>query len=86
MLSELKSEFSFLGDIRGKGLLMGIEFNIDHENPEGATLDVIGCARDKGLLILRSGKNVLRIAPALTITEEELKTGIGILRDIFKDL
>ncbi|RPJ03224.1 MAG: aminotransferase class III-fold pyridoxal phosphate-dependent enzyme [Spirochaetaceae bacterium] len=86
LLESLKREFNFLGSIRGKGLLMGIEVNIDPEQPEESLRKVIDSCRENGLLILRSGKNVLRIAPALTITKEELKAGVDILREVFSAL
>ena len=79
-LKGLKQKYAFLGAIKGRGLLRGIEVN-EHE-----VGDVIGSARDRGLLVLRSGANVLRIAPPLVITDEEIEKGIEILDQVFQSL
>jgi acetylornithine/N-succinyldiaminopimelate aminotransferase len=67
------------GEIRGKGLLRGLEIIA----PEDKTADVMKAiltqAREKGMLILRSGKNIVRLAPPLVISEAEIREGAGIL-------
>lgn len=82
LLTDLSGSFTFLGNIKGSGLLKGIEINVDDEK----LLKVIPGAMEKGLLLLRSGKNVIRIAPPLVITKEELKKGCEILAEVFKDM
>ena len=47
--------------------------------------EVIARAREKGLLVLRSGKNVLRLAPPLVVSREELEEGCAILEAIFAE-
>lgn len=93
-LRKLKSEFPFIGTLRGTGLLQGMEI-LDlpglpgnDSSQEGAeTLKkIMANARNEGLLLLRSGTNILRIAPPLIISEEELSAGIAILRQIFKSI
>ena len=68
-----------LGDVRGKGLMLAIEFVADEPagdrtaNPQ-ATNQVFEAAKERGLLIGKGGldANVLRIAPALTVTADEV--------------
>ena len=47
--------------------------------------DIMKGARERGLLILRSGKNILRIAPPLIITEKEIDRGVEILRSVLEE-
>lgn len=61
-------------EIRGLGLIIGIELDI----PAGPLLNA---CRDSGLLVLTAGKgNVVRLVPPLIITEEELDLAAEILR------
>jgi 4-aminobutyrate aminotransferase-like enzyme len=47
--------------------------------------DIMKRARERGLLVLRSGKNILRIAPPLIITEKEIDRGVEILRSVLEE-
>ena len=63
-----------VGDIRGKGLMIGIEFVRDQKTKEkapGIRDHVIESAYKKGLLLLGAGENSLRLAPPLVIDEEQ---------------
>src|SRR5277367_3757213 len=63
-----------VGDIRGKGLMIGIEFVRDQKTKEKAPEirdQVIEAAYRKGLLVLGAGENSLRLAPPLVIDEEQ---------------
>jgi 4-aminobutyrate aminotransferase len=63
-----------VGDIRGKGLMIGIEFVRDQKTKEKAPdlrNRVIDLAFQKGLLVLGAGENSLRLAPPLVIDEEQ---------------
>lgn len=57
-------------EVRGEGLLLGIEFT---KNPE----PLVKLARERGLLVVTSGNNTLRIAPPLIITKSEAREGIA---------
>lgn len=65
----------------GKGHLLGLSFPQDVSLQVG---DVIQEAKEKGLLILRTGKNSIRIAPALICSPSEIKKGMRILYEILK--
>jgi hypothetical protein len=87
-LHKLKEEFSIIGDVRGKGLLIGIELV---EQIKSSAL--IQKAMNKGLLLYpsvagRNGKDDVAfiIAPPLTITYEEIDELLQILTDSLKEM
>ncbi len=73
-----------VGDVRGKGLMLAIEFvEPGTTNPNGyAMLRVFEECRRRGLLVGKGGLygNVIRLGPPLTLTEEEAREGVDILR------
>jgi 4-aminobutyrate aminotransferase-like enzyme len=79
-----------VGDVRGKGLMLGVELVVDEtagdRTPEKAlTNRVFEESKKRGLLIGKGGLegNCFRIAPALTVTEAEVREAIGILTESF---
>ena len=71
-----------VGDIRGKGLMIGIELVRDQKTKERAPLmrnRVLELAFRKGVLILGAGENTLRLAPPLLIDEEQAEFAIRTL-------
>ena len=82
-LRTLTEKYSFLGGIRGRGLLIGVEVLQEklagESDPAGVMPALLNAFREEGLLILRSGANILRIAPPLIIEPEEIDTGITIM-------
>lgn len=76
-LCSMKEHSSKVLDIRGKGLMVGIEL----DSPE--TLQwVIQELKKQNLLAIKAGKNVLRLLPPLTISQEELADGITIIQSV----
>jgi acetylornithine/N-succinyldiaminopimelate aminotransferase len=86
-LRALTGKYPFLGGIRGRGLLVGIEVLEEKlagkSDPAGVMPALLNAFREEGLLILRSGVNILRIAPPLIIQPEEIDTGIEIMARVF---
>lgn len=86
-LNELKERFPIIGDVRGIGLLWGIELVKNRETKEKASEEaekiMYDCLR-KGLSFKVSQGNVLQLSPALTISHEDLKAAISILSDVFE--
>ena len=81
---EMMAKYEVLGDVRGQGLVIGLEFVLDPEEKTPApelTSDVLLTAGAHGLLLGKVGLygNVVRIAPPLVITESEAEMGIDIL-------
>ncbi len=63
-----------VGDVRGKGLMIGVEIVRDQKTKERAgdlREAIVGLAFEKGLLLLGAGENTIRIAPPLIIDEEQ---------------
>lgn len=67
-----KSKLPLVKNIRGLGLMIGIEVSCPPDEIQKKALE-------KGLLILTAGKNVVRLLPALTISEIEITKGLAIL-------
>lgn len=74
-------QYSFVNDIRGRGLMLGIE--LDKSVPVS---DVVGKALQKGLLLLSAGHNVIRLVPPLTITADEADAALDIIEGIFNEI
>jgi len=79
-LESLKQQFDFITDLRGRGLLIALEFN-----QEIAGKLVLACI-DRGLLVNEVKPNVLRFMPPLIITEKEVDKAIGILGDVLGEI
>ena len=80
-LEEIKSRHPSIGDVRGKGLMIGVEFVKDRETKEPAgelTEHIVGKGFERGLLMLSCGKSVIRIAPPLSMSESEMDEGLQI--------
>ena len=74
-LEALKKRLPFIREIRGKGLLLGIELTIEGNKIAEACMQ-------EGLLINCTASKVLRFAPPLTITKREIDRGLAILENV----
>ncbi len=84
-LRELQKRFLLIGDVRGKGLMIGVELVKDPVTKEKAIEErarVIQACFEKGLLILGCGENVIRLIPPLMITKEEADTALTIFEEV----
>ncbi len=61
--------------VRGAGLLVGVQM-------VSPVAPLIAKARDNGLLVINAGEDVLRLAPALTVSRAEIDEAIGVLEEI----
>jgi 4-aminobutyrate aminotransferase len=70
-----------LGDVRGRGFMIGLEFMEDGRPAPELVQRIIKAAVDRNLLVLSCGvdENVIRLIPPLTLTEEEVTHGLDIL-------
>ncbi|HEY5571844.1 MAG TPA: acetyl ornithine aminotransferase family protein [Anaerolineales bacterium] len=81
-LEEIKVRHPSVGDVRGLGLMIGVEFVKDQESKAPAVDlrdQVIDLAFERGLLTLGCGKSTIRISPALNISRTEMDEGLRIL-------
>ncbi|MFQ6016737.1 MAG: aspartate aminotransferase family protein [Kiloniellaceae bacterium] len=81
-LREMKAKHRLVGDVRGRGLLLGVELVRDRASKEpdsDAAEAVLYRALDKGLSFKVAMGNVLTLTPALVIAEDDLMRGLDIL-------
>ena len=80
-----------IGDVRGKGLTIGIELVKNRRNKEPATKEAETVQKktfEKGLLISKVGayRNVIRLTPHLVVTREEIDIGLEVLEKVFSTI
>jgi 4-aminobutyrate aminotransferase len=82
---KLAEKHPVIGDVRGLGLMLGIEFVTDRTsrepNPHVVEELVLG-AFQKGLLLLGAGPSALRLAPPLVVDAEDVDTALRIIDDV----
>jgi len=87
-LQSLQEDHKIIGDVRGQGMMLGIELVKDRNTKEPAIqemLDVMEYCREKGLLIGKGGldNNVVRLQPPLELTSEQIDKACSILGEAF---
>jgi 4-aminobutyrate aminotransferase len=83
-LRDLAAESRLIGDVRGRGLMIGVELVKDKETKTKAkkeTEEVTLACFKRGLMVLPCGTNSIRFAPPLIITEQEVDTAFEIFAD-----
>jgi 4-aminobutyrate aminotransferase len=88
-LGDLQEEVGLIGDVRGLGLMLGIELVRDRRTKEPAKREasqVLNRCFRKGLMILSCGESTVRIMPPLVISREELDQGLEILSGVLKQM
>jgi len=88
-LEELREASSIVGDVRGLGLMIGVELVRDKSSMEPAPelLErVLVKAFKRGLLVIGAGASTVRIAPPLTIEEELFNAGLEILESVIREV
>lgn len=88
-LLRLQRSHPLIGDVRGLGLMIGVELVRDRATKEPAnaeTLDVLESAREQGLLIGKGGLdgNTLRIKPPMCITAADVEFALDVLDQAFR--
>jgi 4-aminobutyrate aminotransferase len=83
-LEEIMPRHPSVGNIRGKGLMIGVEFVKDQQTKEPAkelTDRIVELAFERGLLLLSCAKSVIRFAPPLSISKTEVDEGLQIFAE-----
>lgn len=88
--NKLKLQYSQIGDVRGLGAMMGMEFvkNGDPQNPDADLCDrIIKHCADHGLVLISAGtfKNIIRILSPLVITDDQLFRGLDIIKNAIQE-
>lgn len=79
---KLMNQHQCIGDVRGRGLMVGLEFVRDRETREPApdlVHELVQRSFRQGLLLLGAGKSSLRLAPPLVIDEQDVDTALGMI-------
>ncbi len=85
-LRRLMASHAFLKDVRGLGLMVGMEVGND-DGPDPDLRDrIIDLAFHRGLLLLPCGPSTLRFCPPLCLTAEQVQIGLGLLAQTLGDL
>ena len=88
-LKEMQERYEIIGDIRGRGLMVGMEFVKDRETKEPASeevQDIMNKCFKRGLAIITAGKSTMRFAPPLIITREIMDEGLEIFEGAVKEV
>jgi alanine-glyoxylate transaminase/(R)-3-amino-2-methylpropionate-pyruvate transaminase len=90
-LNKLKEKHKVIGDVRGKGLMIGIELVKDRTTKEPATAEcaaMLEAARELGLLIGKGGLRgqTIRFAPPMCITQADADFLLEVLDEAFSSL
>ena len=81
-VKELMEKHALIGDVRGRGLMIGIELVRDRKTKERASTErdrVVRECFNRGLLVLGAGQNAVRLSPPLVLTKDQADTAVHIL-------
>lgn len=88
-LKELEEKSRLIGEVRGKGLIIAVEFVKDKRTKKHAVKErnmVIRETLNRGLMLFRGGRSVIRIAPPLIMSQRELELGLDILEESLREV
>jgi len=86
-LKELQQRYEVIGDVRGRGLMIGVELVEDRATREPARAlanSVMEQAFRRGLLVLTCGLSTIRFCPPLVLTEAQADEGLAIFEDALR--
>ncbi|MGE3703851.1 MAG: acetyl ornithine aminotransferase family protein [Vicinamibacterales bacterium] len=88
-LRALMDKHLLIGDVRGRGLMVGVELVRDRATKERAATErdaVVNAAFRRGLLILGAGKNAIRFSPPLVLTKAQADVAVRILDEALTEV
>jgi len=84
-LRALQRRSRWIGDVRGRGLMIGVELVRDQQTKEQAEKErdrIVQESFRRGLLLLPCGRNSIRISPPLNISRDEIDQGLAVLEEV----
>jgi 4-aminobutyrate aminotransferase len=88
-LKGLAGKHPLIGDVRGRGLMVGVELVRDRRTKERATTErdaVVNAAFHRGLLVLGAGKNVVRFSPPLVLSVDQADTAVRLFDEALSEV
>jgi len=88
-LTSLMDKHPIIGDVRGRGLMVGVELVRDRQTKERATSErdaVVSAAFARGLLILGAGKNAVRFSPPLVLTRAQADAAVALFDEALTEV
>jgi 4-aminobutyrate aminotransferase len=88
-LRSLMDQHALIGDVRGRGLMVGVELVRDRGTKERAMEErnaVVTAAFNRGLLILGAGRNAIRFSPPLVLTREQADVAVRIFDEALAEV
>jgi 4-aminobutyrate aminotransferase len=86
-MADWPSKLKLVGDVRGRGLMIGVEIVKDKVTKEYGAADrdrIVELAFERGLLFLGCGPSTIRICPALVVTKDEADVAVDVLEECIK--
>jgi 4-aminobutyrate aminotransferase len=83
-MADWPSKHKLVGDVRGRGLMVGVELVKDKKTKEHASEErdrVVELAFDRGVLFLGCGPSTVRISPGLVVTQDEAEVAVDVLEE-----
>ena len=86
-LKELQKSYPVIGDVRGKGLMIGVEMvdSKGDKSPEARNF-VVNEMVKRGVILIGCGDNVLRFAPALIVNKDEIDVCVEVFEQVLKEV
>jgi 4-aminobutyrate aminotransferase len=88
-LAELKEQSEIVGDVRGKGLMIGMEIVEDKESKKPApqkVTEIMMRSWKRGINVITCGASTIRIAPPIIITRDLVDSALDIIEDVTKEV
>jgi 4-aminobutyrate aminotransferase len=89
-LCKLQEDYPQIGDVRGKGLMIGTEFVVDgrHDKAKPLVKEIMHAAEERDLLLLSCGTydNTIRWIPPLNVTSDQINDGLNVFSDSLKQV
>ena len=88
-LRALAARHPLIGDVRGKGLMIGVELVRDRQTKERATTErdaLVMAAFRRGLLVLAAGPNTIRFSPPLVLTAGQAESAVGLFDESLSEI
>jgi 4-aminobutyrate aminotransferase len=88
-LRELQNKHPLIGDVRGKGLMIGVELVRDRQTKERAVdarNALLQAIFRRGVLVLGAGRNALRLAPPLVFTKAQADSLLRVMDDALSEV